>query len=116
VTTALRSALEKLPPFVGTVYRGSKERPIGAEAFEDFVRKHETLPEVYHPGFIGTAAVESEALRGRAKLTIMSRTGRDISSLSSKPDQLEVLFMPPLRLAPERVIRGKVVRIWAREI
>jgi hypothetical protein len=116
VAHALPSALRKLPPFVGTVYRGVKERPIGAEEFERFVREHETLTQVYHAGFVGASVVEGGALRGRAKLIIRSRTGRDISSLSAKPEQIEVLFLPPLKLAPERVIRGKVVRIWANEI
>lgn len=117
VAHALMSALRKLPPFVGTVYRGVKERPMGAEAFEQFVRNHETLPEVYHPGFVGASATEGGELRGRAKLVFESKTGRNISALSAKPDQAEVLFAPPLRLAPERVIReGRVVRIWASEI
>ena len=117
VAHALLSGLQKLPPFVGTAYRSVKERPIGAEAFERFVREHETLPEVYHSGFVGASAFEGGELRGRAKLIIASTTGRDISSLSAKPEQAEVLFAPPLRLAPQRVIReGKVVRIWVREI
>lgn len=113
---ALLSGLRKLPAFEGTVYRGIKERPIGADEFERFVMEHETLPEVYHPGFVGASAVEGEKLRGRAVLVIDSVTGRDISSLSAKPEQREVLFMPPLRLAPKSVRRGKAVWIWAREI
>jgi hypothetical protein len=117
VAHALLAALRKLPPYVGEVYRGVKERPIGADAFEQFVRNHETLPEVYHAGFVGASAIESGALRGRVRLTIESLTGRDISSLSASPDQREVLFLPPLRVAPSRVLRdGKVVRIWVREI
>lgn len=117
VAHALLSGLRKLPPFVGTAYRGVKERPLGAEAFEQFVRNHETLPEVYHHGFVGASAVESGRLRGRAVLVIEGKSGRDISSLSSKPEQREVLFMPPLKLAPERVVRGeRVVEKWANEI
>lgn len=117
VAGALLGALEKLPPFVGTVYRAVKEGPIGREAFEQFVREHETLPEVYHPGFVGASAVREGVLRGRAILTLQSVSGRDISSLSSKPEQVEVLFRPPLHVAPEKVLReGKVVQIWAREI
>jgi SPP1 gp7 family putative phage head morphogenesis protein len=117
VAHALLSGLRKLPPFVGTVYRGIKERPMGAAAFDTFVRNHETMPEVYHSGFVGASAVEGGRLRGRAIMIIQSLTGRDISSLSVKPEQLEVLFMPPLRLAPERVSRKeKVVEIWANEI
>jgi SPP1 gp7 family putative phage head morphogenesis protein len=113
----LLSGLRKLPASEGTVYRGIKERPIGRDAFEEFIREHETLPEVYHPGFVGASAVESGRLRGRAILIIQSRTGRDISSLSAKPEQREVLFAPPLRLAPERVSRREeVVEIWANEI
>lgn len=114
---ALLSALRKLPPFVGTVYRGVKERPVGAGAFEAFVREHETRPEVYHPGFVGASQTQAGALRGRVRLTIESKSGRDISSLSAKPEQGEVLFMPPLQVAPKRVMHdGKVVRIWASEI
>jgi len=117
VAHALHAGLLKLPPFVGTVFRGVKERPIGAEDFEQFVRNHETQPEVYHPGFVGASAVESERLRGRAVLILESKTGRDISSLSAKPEQREVLFMPSLKMAPQRVVRrGKVVEIWASEI
>ncbi|HMO46447.1 MAG TPA: hypothetical protein PKB14_10485 [Rubrivivax sp.] len=117
VAHSLLSGLRKLPPFVGTVFRGVKERPIGAEAFEQFVRNHETQAEVYHPGFVGASMIESSVLRGRARLMIESKTARDISSLSSKPQQREALFMPPLKLAPERVARkGKVVEIWASEI
>lgn len=117
VAHALHAGLLKLPPFVGTVFRGVKEWPIGAEDFEQFVRNHETQPEVYHPGFVGASAVESERLRGRAVLILESKTGRDISSLSAKPEQREVLFMPSLKMAPQRVVRrGKVVEIWASEI
>lgn len=117
VAHALLSGLRKLPAFEGTVYRAIKERPIGKNAFEQFIREHETLPEVYHPGFVGASIAEAEVLRGRAKLSIESRTGRDISSLSASPEQREVLFMPPLLLKPVRVLReGKVVRIWAIEI
>ena len=116
VAHALMSALRKLPPFVGTVYRGVKERSMGAGAFEHFVREHEMQPEVYHPGFVGASAVEDGRLRGRAVMVIESLTGRDISSLSDKPQQREVLFMPPHRLAPKAVRRGKAVWIWAREI
>ena len=116
VAHALMSALRKLPLFAGTVYRGIKERPMGAEAFERFVREHETEIEVYHPGLIGASTSERGALRGRARLIIESRTGRDISSLSAKPGQGEVLFAPPLRLRPDEVVRvGKVVKIWASE-
>jgi SPP1 gp7 family putative phage head morphogenesis protein len=116
VAHALLSALRKLPKFDGTVYRGVKERPIGADAFEQFVRNHESEEWVYHPGFVGASAVAEGRLRGRAVLVIESRTGRDISSLSVKPDQREVLFMPPLALAPKSVLRGKAVWIWASEI
>ena len=116
VAHALHAGLLKLPPFVGTVFRGIKERPIGREAFEAFVRNHETQAEVYHPGFVGASATESGMLRGRARLLIVSKTGRDISSLSAQPGQLEVLFAPPLKLRPLVVERGKAVRIWASEI
>ena len=116
VAHALLGGLRKLPPYVGTVYRGIKERRIGADAFELFVREHETEIEVYHPGFVGASALEAGALRGRARLIIESRSGRDISSLSAKPEQREVLFAPPLRVRPDRVSRaGKVVRIWVSE-
>ncbi|MBS0403058.1 MAG: minor capsid protein [Proteobacteria bacterium] len=117
VAHALHAGLLKLPPFVGAVFRGVKERPIGAEDFEQFVRNHETLPEVYHPGFVGASVIEYGALRGRARMIIESRTGRDISSLSSKPEQREVLFAPPLKVKPMTVERLKGwVRIWASEI
>lgn len=117
VAHALHAGLLKLPPFVGTVFRGIKERPIGSDAFEAFVRNHETQAEVYHPGFVGASKVEQGALRGRLRMTIESKSGRDIGSLSASPEQHEVLFVPPLRVAPSRVLRdGKVVRIWASEI
>lgn len=116
VAHALMSALRKLPPLVGTVYRGIKERPIGPDAFEQFVREHESEERVYHPGFVGCSKLESGALRGKSRLIISSITGRDISSLSAKPDQQEVLFLPPLYLQPDRSERrGGVVRTWASE-
>lgn len=65
--------------------RITKERPLGRDAFEEFVRNHKTLPEVYRPGFVGASADEHGRLRRRAVLVIESLTGRDISSLSSKP-------------------------------
>jgi hypothetical protein len=113
----LHAGLLKLPPFVGTVFRGIKERPIGSEAFEAFVRNHETQTEVHHPGFVAASKVEAGALRGRARLAIESKSGRDISGLSASTGRHEVVFAPPLRVAPTRVLRdGKVVRIWASEI
>jgi hypothetical protein len=86
---ALNRALDKLPPHNGPVFRGTDLPP-------------EVLAQ-YHPGavvsesaFVSTSmdlgVAQSTAFAGNVEFRILSKTGRDISSVSMFPSEREVLF------------------------
>ena len=84
------SALRKLPPFHGTVFRAVKLPPDIA----DTIRPGEVFLD---QAFLSTSKRQDKAFvrndgRPYFIFTILSKTGRDISSYSVYPDEEEVLF------------------------
>lgn len=113
---AMRSGLEKLSPFEGTVYRGVKERGFQGD-FSKWIDGLQAGVVIDEPGFMGASLAVEQSLRGRVKLIIMGKNGRDISALSNKPEQQEILYLPSTHIL---ILRredstNKVVRIWAQE-
>lgn len=115
---AMRSGLEKLPPFVGTVYRAIKEKPFTAGEFSKYIESHQSGLEVIDAGFSGASQVLEQALRGRVKMSIESINGKNISALSSKPEQQEILFTLDSRfLVTDRFDQtNKVIRLWLQQL
>jgi hypothetical protein len=86
---ALNSALEKLPAHEGPVFRGTNLPP-------EVLAQYQPGAIVTESGFLSTSrdltVAQSEAFAGNVEFRIMSKSGRDISSLSVLPDEQEVLF------------------------
>ncbi|MBK6999332.1 MAG: hypothetical protein IPH35_04980 [Rhodoferax sp.] len=114
----IQSALEKLPPFEGVVYRAVKQAKMQAEEWSAFLSQFVVDGTVSLQGLSGCTANASEMLRGRARMTIISRTGRDISSLSSKPGQSEVLLSHGTSVVIDLVeyTENGAIKIWAHEM
>ena len=86
---ALNAALEKLPAYQGPVIRGTNLSP---EVLEEY-RPGEIIQEdAFLSTTTDTAVARSAAFAGNVEFTILSSTGRDISSVSMFPDEQEVLF------------------------
>ena len=114
---AMRAGLDKLPPFEGTVYRGVKERGFQGD-FPQWVESLQRDATIRELGFMGTSKDLEQKLRGRVKLIIQSKTGKDISALSNKPDQTEVLLDTGARFwIEERAVKQNgVIEIWAIQL
>jgi hypothetical protein len=114
---AMRRGLAKLPPFEGTVYRGVKERGFQGD-FQQWVESLQRDATIRELGFIGASKDLEQKLRGRVKLIIRSKTGKDISALSDKPGQTEVLLDAGSRFwIEERAIKQNgVIEIWAIQL
>ncbi|ACC43870.1 ADP-ribosyltransferse [Mycobacterium marinum M] len=86
---ALNSALQKLPTYDGTVVRGTDLPP---EVVAQYL-PGEVITEV---AFLSTttdpAVAQSPTFAGNVEFRIVSRTGRDVSSVSMFPDEREILF------------------------
>ncbi len=86
---ALNQALEKLPPHVGPVVRGTDLPP-------NVLAQYQPDAVVTERAFLSTslepAVAQSTAFSGNVEFRILSRTGRDISSFSTFPSEREVLF------------------------
>jgi hypothetical protein len=86
---ALNRALEKLPKYDGLVLRGSD---IPLEVLEQY-RPGEEITEL---AFLSTttnpAVARSPAFEGNVEFQILSRSGRDVSSVSMYPGEQEILF------------------------
>jgi hypothetical protein len=86
---ALNQALDKLPPYTGSVFRGTN---LPAEA----LAQYQPGSIVSESAFLSTTkdikVAQSPAFAGNVEFRILSRTGRDISSLSMIPGEEEVLF------------------------
>jgi hypothetical protein len=86
---ALNQALEKLPPHSGSVFRGTNLPP-------DVLARYQPGAVVTESAFFSTTmdlnVAQSPAFAGNVEFRILSRTGRDISSLSMYPSEQEVLF------------------------
>lgn len=86
---ALNQALEKLPPHSGMVYRGTDLPP-------DVLARYQPDAVVTEPAFFSTsvdpAVARSTSFAGNVEFKILSKTGRDISSISNFSSEQEVLF------------------------
>lgn len=86
---ALNKALEKLPPYEGTVVRGTN---LPADVLEQY-RPGDVITE---PAFTSTSmdhtVAQSPTFAGNTEFRIWSTTGRDVSSVSMYPDEQEILF------------------------
>jgi hypothetical protein len=91
---AIKSALQKLPIYRGTVTRGTDLPP---EVLAQY-RPGEIITE---KAFLSTttdpSVARSTAFTGNVEFRIFSNTGRDISSVSLLPGEEEVLFPPGTR-------------------
>ena len=86
---ALNRALEKLPPHIGPVVRGT-------DLPADVLQRYHPDAVVTERAFLSTskepAVAQSSAFAGNVEFRILSRSGRDISSFSRFPSEQEVLF------------------------
>jgi hypothetical protein len=81
-----RSAMDKLPKFQGTVYRG-----LNLPAAE--LAKHTTGSVISYPAFTSTAAEQGAAFNHhQVLLKIQSKSGADLRALN--PHEAEILFPP----------------------
>lgn len=114
----IQSALDKLPAYEGVVYRAIKQAGMTTDEWNAFLSQFVVGDSVALKGLSGSSADFSRMLRGRVRMTIISKTGRDISSLSNKPEQNEVLFQHNARIEIEKVEFTKegAIRIWALQI
>ena len=115
----LSSALNKLPPYVGTVYRGGMLPAYGErDYFSPFHGQKTVDPRrlaAFKPGqvfvdkgFMSTSVHSPEGIRQafgcrEALYTISSKYGHDISSLAVISNELEVLFVPGSEFRINRV-------------
>jgi NAD:arginine ADP-ribosyltransferase len=86
---ALNQALQKLPPHHGPVFRGS-------HLPDDELARYQPGVVVTERAFLSTsmdpAVARFAAFEGNVEFKILSKTGRDISSVSMFPTEREVLF------------------------
>lgn len=107
-----KAALEKLPDYRGAVERRVESVPADLAAAAD--RLDDGPQEWSDPGFLSASARPSifrrEFRRARQRISIESRTGRDISMFSTF-DQAEIIFAPGVRF---RLVRYDVDRTTGR--
>jgi hypothetical protein len=86
---ALHKALEKLPVYEGAVVRGTN---LPADVLEQY-RPGEIITE---PALTSTSrdhtVAQSPTFAGNTEFRIWSTTGRDVSAVSTFPDEQEILF------------------------
>lgn len=107
---ALDSALAKLPPFEGPVHRGADLGP-------DDQTKYAAGQAVAEPCYTSTSKSTARAFAGNTQWAMESKTGRDISFISAKPHEQEILFPRDARfevLDNQQVGRG--MRVVMKEV
>jgi hypothetical protein len=86
---ALNRALEKLPPHSGPVFRSTDLPP-------EALAQYQPGAIVSESAFLSTSmdlgVAQSTAFAGNVEFRILSKSGRDISSVSTFPTEREVLF------------------------
>jgi hypothetical protein len=92
----LNSALEKLPKHVGTVFRK-------ADVPADVLALYKPGMIIEERGFTSTSK-SSSVWSGSSRYEIVSKTGRDISHLSTHPSENEVLFRSGTRFRVKNVV------------
>jgi hypothetical protein len=97
---AVCSGMNALPAYGKTVFRGVNIAP------EFLLRRYVEGTLVDEDFFLSTALGIERAWKGNVLFRIHSKTGRDISLLSLKPREQEVLFAPGCRFKVVRVTRN----------
>lgn len=101
----LVSALKKLPPVQGRVFRGVPER------VTELSSKYRTKEEVVWVSFTSTTRDKMVTLGsfggGGTFVSIKTFDGRDISSISMLPQEEEVLLMPNSRFIVDAVLSSE---------
>lgn len=96
----LASALQKLEPYRGKVYRGVSLSP-------DLLARYRVGAVVTEPGFLSTSKNENLGLTKRpVRFVIQSKRGRSIESFSERAHEDEVLFVPFSRFRVTEVRDG----------
>lgn len=88
---AIKSALQKLPPYRGPVVRGTDLPP---EVLAQYRPGEVVTEEAFLSTSTNPAVARSTAFSGNVEFRIFSKTGRDISSVSLFPGEREILFPP----------------------
>ncbi|MGH4014309.1 MAG: ADP-ribosyltransferase domain-containing protein [Pseudonocardiaceae bacterium] len=89
------SALNQLPEYSGTVFRGIRTDPVGAAEIAARYNPGDVVPE---HAFTGTSADVTKSFDGPIEMVIDSKTGRDITDISRYGTlEREVLFAPGTR-------------------
>ncbi len=103
-----RAALNELPKFEGTVYRGDSKKYYDAYTKDAIITRD---------AFTSTAKKPDSSFEGDAVIEIQSKTGRDIQGASLKPGEEEVLIPPGATFKVlERDDKGSVLRLKLEEI
>lgn len=112
----MRSALDKLPNYEGTVYRAVKRADFSGK-FPKFDNDHVPFNYVMYNGFTGTSKQIEGTLRGNIRINIKSLTGKDISLFSRIPEQKEILFpLDSIFYIEKRVNFRKEIELWLLEL
>jgi hypothetical protein len=83
----LNKALQRLPEFQGTVYRGYRAHDLAAFT-ERYIREQVIL----WPGFTSTSHRREKAFTGNVLFRILSKTGRLLGEYADAPSEEEVLI------------------------
>jgi len=87
IEKVLNQALDKMPDYKGTVYRGMKITDV-----DSFIKPYTTGKDIDFSQFTSTSFKKTEAYLGNIRYKILSKSGKDVSTLSFKPKEKEVLF------------------------
>ncbi|AKQ63384.1 hypothetical protein A176_000296 [Myxococcus hansupus] len=103
-----RAALNELPKFEGTVFRGDSKKYYDAYTKDAVITRD---------AFTSTAKNPDSKFDGDAILEIKTKTGRDIQGASLKPGEEEVLIPPGATFKVlERDDKGPILRLKLEEI
>ncbi|MFP2956881.1 ADP-ribosyltransferase domain-containing protein [Myxococcus sp. 1LA] len=103
-----RAALNELPKFTGTVYRGDSKKYYDAYTKDAIITRD---------AFTSTAKNPGASFEGDAILEIRTKTGRDIQGASLKPGEEEVLIPPGATFKVlDRDDTGTTLRLTLEEI
>ncbi|ORA16991.1 hypothetical protein BST12_20170 [Mycobacterium angelicum] len=86
---ALNQALEKLPVYEGTVVRGSD---LSAEVIAQYKPGEIIIEKAFMSTSTDPEIAQSATFAGNVEFRILSKTGRNISSVSMFPNEQEILF------------------------
>ena len=106
----LEDALEKMPDYEGTVWRGAD---LPKRVF-DKIRIGEVFED---KGFVSTSLKKGLEFNGKHKFVITSKRGKRINGLSQKPGEREVLFRDGTKFRVLNIEeKGSKIWIYMEEI